>query len=66
MIKLINLKLETPANNHVDMNLAGFIEFVLQISYFLHEPKVDPPSVFLPILFRYLKDVSLNSDKPLF
>jgi hypothetical protein len=43
----------------------GFIEFVLQLGHFINDDK-ENPSVFLPLLFRYLKETSLASDKPLF
>ena len=67
VIKLINLidKHPTHVKNSADLDLYGFIELILQLSHFVNgnHPK---PSVFLPMMFNYLKNQSLASIKPLF
>mmetsp|Transcript_29405 Transcript_29405/g.44461 ORF Transcript_29405/g.44461 Transcript_29405/m.44461 type:complete len:182 (+) Transcript_29405:3768-4313(+) len=65
IIKLINLqKFESSTSNN-DLDLAGFVEFVMQMAYVLYN-RLDKVSVFLPLFFRYMKDVSFESPKPMF
>lgn len=49
------------------LNLEGFIEFLLQLGYFMFTDYADGrPSEFLPLLFNRMRDASFASSKPLF
>ena len=48
------------------MDLEGFIEFILQMAFIMHQELTDVPSKFLPMLFDKMKQTSLNSKTPLF
>jgi hypothetical protein len=65
LIKYINLKKPTQSRNATELDLEGFIELILQIGYIMGDYG-DKASVFMPLLFRYMKEVSLDSEAPLF
>ena len=49
-----------------NLDTEGFIEFVLQLGYFMHRDQSPGPSQFMPRLFARLKEASLASSTPLF
>lgn len=63
VIKLINL--QGNEINQSTLSLIGFIEFVLNIGRLAY-PEIDKASIFMPLLFSHMKDVSLSSKQPLF
>lgn len=65
IIKMINLKNAATVRTQADLDITGFIEFVLQLGHFTHD-RSQKASLFLPSLFAHLKEVSLNSKQPLF
>jgi hypothetical protein len=66
MVKLINLKDQGNINPVSDLDLEGFIEFVLQIGFYLFKDIAPRASKFLPHLFERLREVSSASKTPLF
>ena len=46
--------------------MEGFIEFILQLGYFMHKSLSTLPSKFLPMLFDRLKEISYASKQPMF
>ena len=65
MIKMINLKLHGDKGRIFDLELEGFIEFVLQLGYVLYG-NIPDASAFMPKLFERFRVTSLNSTAPLF
>lgn len=65
MIKYTNLKRSNVARGATEIDLEGFIELILQIGYIISD-RIDKASIFMPRLFRYMKEVSFNADQPLF
>ena len=65
IIKMINLKNATNTRTQADLDIGGFIEFVLQIGHFTHD-RSNKASIFLPSLFEHFKNISLASKQPLF
>ena len=65
LIKYINLKKQTKGRNAAELDLEGFIELILQLGYLMGD-RGAKASVFMPLMFRYLKEVSLDSSNPLF
>jgi len=51
---MINLKNASTVRTQADLDITGFIEFVLQLGHFTHD-RSQRPSVFLPSLFDHLK-----------
>lgn len=66
IIKMINLKQETNIKTYSELDLEGFIEFILQLGYFMHKAMSTLPSKFLPMLFDRLKEISYASKQPMF
>jgi hypothetical protein len=66
IIKMINLKQETNIKTYSELDLEGFIEFILQLGYFMHKAMSTLPSKFLPMLFDRLKEISYASKTPMF
>ena len=66
IIKLINLRQPNNLNTTSNLDLEGFIEFVLQLGYFMYKSVSSQPSKFLPLLFEKFKEVSNASRVPLF
>ena len=48
------------------LNLEGFIEFLLQLAYFMFADVTSKPSEFVPLLFGRMREASYASSKPLF
>lgn len=48
------------------LNLEGFIEFLLQLAYFMFTDVTSKPSEFVPLLFSRMREASYASSKPLF
>jgi len=44
IIKLINLKQESNLKTVSNLDVEGFIEFVLQLGYFMHRDQTEKPS----------------------
>jgi hypothetical protein len=65
LIKLVNLKNDPRGRNNSELDIDGFMEFILQLGHFAHDQH-PLPSVFLPALFNFFKQVSFDSEKPLF
>ena len=65
VIQLINLKTQSNTTTNSQLDLEGFIEFVLQIGHLFYN-RMERASVFMPLLFDYLKEMSLASKQPLF
>lgn len=65
MIKMINLKLHGDKARIFDLELEGFIEFVLQLGAVLYG-NIPEPSAFMPKLFERFRVTSLKSTMPLF
>ena len=65
IIKMINLKNQNHTRTQADLDITGFIEFVLQIGHFTHD-RSTKASIFLPSLFDHFKTLSLVSKQPLF
>jgi len=66
IIKLINLKQETQINAYSNLDIEGFIEFNLQLAYYMYRETSERPSKFMPMLFERLKACSLATKTPLF
>ena len=66
IIKLINLKQETQISAHSNLDIEGFIEFNLQLGYYMYKDTSERPSKFMPMLFERLKSCSLATKTPLF
>lgn len=66
IIKLVNIKQENHFGNSTNLDFHGFIEFILQIAYHFSSESIQRPSIFLPVLWQYMKDRSLESPAPLF
>lgn len=66
IISLINNKLEMHSNSNKYLNLEGFIEFLLQLGYFMFFDLTTRPSEFLPLLFRRMRHAAYASTKPMF
>ena len=66
IIKLINIKQEENFKSVSDLDLEGFIEFNLQLGYYLFKDYSVKPSKFMPLLFDRYKEVSQASKAPLF
>ena len=66
LINYSNLKNSAVSRpNTTEIDLEGFIELILQIAYIVSD-RMEKASVFLPKFFKYMKQVSLVSDVPLF
>lgn len=66
LINYSNLKNSAVARpNTTEIDLEGFIELILQIAYIVSD-RMEKASVFLPKFFKYMRQVSLVSDVPLF
>ena len=63
---MINIKDQSNINPVSDLDLEGFIEFVLQLGYFLYKDVAPRASKFLPMLFERFREVSIASKTPLF
>lgn len=66
IVNLINAKLDMHSNSSVFLNLEGFIEFLLQLGYFMFFDYSDKPSEFLPLLFGRMREASYASRAPMF
>ncbi len=66
IVQVINLRQETNLNSMSELDLEGYIEFMLQLAYFKYRHVTTLASKFLPLLFTKLKDVSLAANYPLF
>ena len=66
LISYINLSSDQDFKHANLLTLTGFIELLLQLGYHINNHESDKPSVFMPLLFKYLKGISFASDKPLF
>lgn len=64
IIKMINAKNKDKfANQNLgDLDLQGFIDFLLQIGHFIFD-KNERPMTFMCLLHRHMKSVSLASNK---
>lgn len=54
------------SNSSNYLNLEGFIEFLLQLGYFMYIDLSSKPSEFLPLLFNRMRDAAFASSKPMF
>jgi hypothetical protein len=54
------LKQNGPKANVQQLDLEGFIEFMLQLGYFLYKPISDIPITFMGMLFDRLRVASQN------
>lgn len=58
IIQLINIKQESNFKTTSDLDLEGFIEFNLQLGFYLYREYSIRPSNFMPMLFERFKEVS--------
>lgn len=66
MVRLINEKQSSEQQKLVQhsLDLVGFIEFLLQIGYYLYRKVSQIPAEFMPILFERLREN--NQTAPMF
>ena len=64
LVLKINQKYDS--QDYKALNLEGFIEFCLQMGFFMYLDITSKPSEFMPRLLERLRDASLASKQPLF
>ena len=65
MVKQINLQQHSERSRITELDMEGFVEFMLQLGYYTEGAGGVPPSEFMPNLFERLALASQQSDAPL-
>lgn len=66
IIQLINIRQESNFKTTSDLDLEGFIEFNLQLGFYMYKEYFIHPSKFMPMLFDRFREVSFDTKTPLF